>query len=447
MTRPASALLVASLAGLVGVAALTGCTSTPTAPTTPTAGGSGPVTSSSDPGTTGDSAAVQPEAWSSRRGTAARSLVTQRLEAAGARDLEGWLASFDPRGRPEQTALFRRMSAMRATAFGVTEVVETVPPVPAAPGSPVEWDVELTGTYRLSGFDEGSRAFSVAVTLRAAPDRPERAMLTGWRATERPQPWDLEGLQVRRSAGSLVLTTGGAARAVEVERRARSAARRVAAVLGRAEPAVWVAPSTDAEAAALLGRDATDLSGVAAATDGPVDTGEAAGADRIVVVPGPWSSLTGPGRDVVMAHELTHATVRRESTRAVPVWLSEGFAEFVAYRGVDLPEARLVAPALSFVRREGLPSALPTDAQLDPASGTLSAAYGLSLLAARELAERHGTVGLVRFYRAAAGAEPVPTALVGDPEGAADHLLRTVLRTDRAALVSAWRQRIAGLVR
>ena len=64
---------------------------------------------------------------------------------------------------------------------------------------------------------------------------------------------------------------------------------------GRAEPAVWVAPGSDADAARLLGRAAADLTGVAAVTDGPLETGEPAGADRIVVVPQPWAGLSGAG--------------------------------------------------------------------------------------------------------------------------------------------------------
>jgi hypothetical protein len=209
---------------------------------------------------------------------------------------------------------------------------------------------------------------------------------------------------------------------------------------------VWVAPATDGDAAQLLGRDHTDLREVAAATDGPLTPGRPAGADRIVLVPGPWTSLRPDGRDVVMAHELTHATVRASTTQTVPLWLAEGFADFVAYRGIDLPERTIVGPALAQVRASGLPPALPADADFDPTANRLQAAYGLALLAVRAMADEHGTAALVRFHAAAAGGIPLPTSRVGDREAAVDLALQQVLHTDRGAVTRAWQSRIRALV-
>jgi hypothetical protein len=252
---------------------------------------------------------------------------------------------------------------------------------------------------------------------------------------------------VRRSDTALVLAVGDDERVEEVVRRARTAASRVAAVWDGVRPAVWIAPATDADAARLLGRAADDLAGVAAATDGPLTPGERAGADRIVLVPGAWSSLRPDGRDVVMTHELTHATVRASTTRAVPVWLSEGFAELVAYEPIDLPEATIVAPALERVRASGLPQALPADADFDPGTHALPAAYGLSLLALRTLADARGTQTVVRLYRAAAGGLDVPTSRIDDREAVVDAALRATTGMTRAAFVRDWQARIRDLLR
>ena len=137
--------------------------------------------------------------------------------------------------------------------------------------------------------------------------------------------------------------------------------------------------------------------------------------------------------------------MRASTTRAVPDWLAEGFAEFVAYRSIRLSEPEVVAPALDGVRARGLPAALPAEADFDPSARRLEAAYGLSLLAVRTLAERHGTPALVRLYRDAAGALPVPASLLGDPESVTDRSLDQ-LGTDRAALVGQWRGRISALL-
>jgi len=252
---------------------------------------------------------------------------------------------------------------------------------------------------------------------------------------------------VRRTGASLVLVVGRPSQVDEVARRAQTAATRVAAVWGIARPAVWIAPATDADAARLLGRTGDGLQGVAAATDGPLTPGRTAGADRIVLVPDAWTSLSSAGRDVVMTHELTHVTVRASTTRAVPVWLSEGFAELVAYEPVDLPEATIVAPALEQVRSTGLPRALPAEADFQPGTRSLDAAYGLSLLALRTLADAYGTQAVVRVYREAAGGLDLPTDRLDDPEAAVDEGLRAVVHTSRPALVARWQARIRQLLR
>lgn len=366
-------------------------------------------------------------------------------------DRAGWLAalggSSDSSLRAVQSAVFERMSEMGVGGVRLVAVRETTAPVPSAPGTTATWDVRASLTYRLRGFDSKPRSFDLDLTFRAGPAAATRLVLTASAPSGRPQPWDLPGLVVRRSATALVLAVGTRARVDEVLRRARTASARVAAVWGRAQPAVWIAPATDVDAARLLGRVTSGLGGVAAATDGPLTPGERAGADRIVLVPGAWTALRPAGRDVVMTHELTHVTVRAATTRAVPVWLSEGFAELVAYRSIDLPEATIVAPALDRVRAQGLPQALPADAEFEPGTRALPAAYGLSLLALRTLADAHGTQAVVRLYRAAAGGLDVPTSRLDDDEAAVDEALRSQAGTTRAELVAGWQRRIRSLLR
>jgi hypothetical protein len=429
------------------------------------------------------------------------SLVKQRFAAVERGDRGAWLAALSPdvveAERVAQGKVFDRMRAMgvtdlRVVSVGVLGVLGVLGPAAAAatpiiapapgtaraatsatsatsatpataPSAAVR--ARLTATYRLDGFDTAPRTFVVDLivdrTARRTPDHaldgtPDAAAtiaptpivtptLRSWDPAERLQPWDLDGLRVRRTADALLLVVGPDSRLDELTRRIRVADQQVAAVWGRSEPSVWVAPGTDDDAARLLGRSPEAMAQVAAVTDGPLVPGERAGADRIVVAPSPWTRLSGVGRDVVLTHELTHASVRAATTRSVPDWLAEGFAELVAYRGVDLPERVAVAPALALVRREGLPTALPTDADFDPAGGRLEAAYGLSLLAVRELADRQGTAALVRVYREAAGGLAVPSGTLGDAEAVTDLALARN-GTDRAGLVREWRDRIASLL-
>ncbi len=422
--------------------------------TTPGPDSGHPATAASgvtSPSGGGADAEVAPEAWAADRQRAVTVLLRARFAAAERSDESGWLAPLERASsaalRPTQAGVLDRMTRMGVESIRLVGVRETTAPVPAARGTTVEWDVRASLTYRLRGFDARPRSFDLDLTFKADPGRPAALAITASAPSERPQPWDLAGLVVRRSDTALVLAVGDDDRVQEVVRRARTAASRVASVWGEVRPAVWIAPATDADAARLLGRTTGDLDGVAAATDGPLTPGERAGADRIVLVPGAWASLRPDGRDVVMTHELTHVTVRASTTRAVPVWLSEGFAELVAYEPVDLPEATIVAPALERVRASGLPQALPADADFDPGTHALAAAYGLSLLALRTLADAHGTQAVVRLYRAAAGGLDVPTSRLDDREAAVDAALRSTTGTTRAALVRDWQARIRDLLR
>lgn len=436
MKRPG---LVAMLASLVLV--VSGCSTATRAATPFTAPAVSTATSGDRSSTTGGE--VASASWQQARSAEVESLVADRFAAAEAGNRARWLQPI--KGTPlraQQDQVLSRLRAMHAGTFRVREVTEVVPPVAAPAGTSVKWDARVTLDYRLAGFDSAPRTFSVDLTLQADPGRPDAASITAWRPHDRPQPWDLDRLMVSRTSAALVLVVGARSRLDEVVRRAAIASQRVRGVLGHVQPSVWVAPATDADAAHLLGRQVADLAEVAAATDGPIGPGEPAGADRIILIPRAWSSLQPEGRDVVMTHELTHATVRRQTTREVPLWLSEGLAEFVAYNAVALPEPDLVGPALAQVRRTGLPSSFPTDSDFDPTAKRLPVSYGLSLLAVRALAGQEGSAALVRFYLAAAGARPVPTAHLGDPELIVDDMLHSVLGTSRGSLVKAWRARI-----
>ncbi|TQM63000.1 hypothetical protein FBY41_3045 [Humibacillus xanthopallidus] len=446
-------MLPALATALLAVPVVASCTAT---------SGAGSPSSTVDRPAAGATASLR---VSAARADEITALLTDRLGAVTRGDRAAWLSALAPDvGQTVRTAqglIFDRMRAMGVTDLHVVSVsllsepapstatpatATTTPPTdPAMPAT----RARLTATYRLAGFDTSPRTFVVDLALAAqqgsdATGAGPGPRLRSWDPAERLQPWDLDGLRVRRTADALLLVVGSEARLDELTRRARTAAGQVAAVWGRSEPSVWVAPGTDDDAARLLGRTGASMARVAAVTDGPLEPGVPAGADRIVIVPSPWVGLSGVGRDVVLTHELTHASVRASTTRTVPSWLAEGFAELVAYRSVALPEREVVAPALDLVSAQGPPSSLPAAADFDPAAGRLAAAYGLSLLAVRELADRQGTAALVRLYREAAGGLAAPAASLGDAEAITD-LALVRAGTDRATLVRQWRARIASL--
>lgn len=85
--------------------------------------------------------------------------------------------------------------------------------------------------------------------------------------------------------------------------------------------------------AGLLGSPASSYRGIAAVTTGETGGREHAPADRIIVNPDAYGLLGSLGKQVVLTHETTHVATRADTTSATPLWLSEGYADWVGYRG------------------------------------------------------------------------------------------------------------------
>ena len=158
--------------------------------------------------------------------------------------------------------------------------------------------------------------------------------------------------------------------------------------------------------AALLGAPATGYRGIAAVTTG--ETGAArrsAPADRVIVNPEAYGVLGDFGRQVVLTHETTHVATRADTSAATPLWLSEGFADWVGYRGTGRtpPEA---APELPGRRgAAACPPALPADDDFGFGGDADALARGVRgrLAGLPLIAERWGEAKLTAFYRAVGG--------------------------------------------
>ncbi|MBF8193913.1 hypothetical protein ITP53_51215 [Nonomuraea sp. K274] len=199
-----------------------------------------------------------------------------------------------------------------------------------------------------------------------------------------------EGTVVARGTHAVVVGHHTPRRSLdEMARRADEAGRRVSVVLGAPVRPLVVVPASAAEAASLAGVGRVD--GLAAVADGT----------RVIVVPEFFALLSPVGKDVVLTHELTHVAA---GTDGVPVWLYEGFADYVGYRDSGLPVKTAAAELAAEVRDGRLPTELPGPAAFaadgrDPVR--LARAYQEAWLACRFLADRFGEGTLVRLYRAA----------------------------------------------
>ncbi|OIV35609.1 hypothetical protein BIV57_20630 [Mangrovactinospora gilvigrisea] len=129
-------------------------------------------------------------------------------------------------------------------------------------------------------------------------------------------------------------------------------------------------------------------------------------AGRIVVNPEAMQGLSRTGRLVVLTHEATHVATRDATSADTPTWLSEGYADFIAYRGSGLTTAQITAELREELRtepRSRRPAALPADGDFAPAAAgaptRLAAAYELAWTACRLIARQHGAAALTAFYR------------------------------------------------
>jgi len=213
-----------------------------------------------------------------------------------------------------------------------------------------------------------------------------------------------------------------------------AAARRVAAVWGpwRGGPPVVLAVPDTAALARATGRDAADTAGlVAIAVPG-----------RVYVDLDAYLALPRAGRSVLLTHELTHLATGAPDDAGVPLWLEEGFADYVGFAGSGIPVGRAAVTLLADVRAGRTPSALPAAGDFAPSAGVRrqADAYAGAWLFCRLVADRDGTAALVATYRLTSAGSGLPAERV-------DAALR---RTTEHALrwwVARWRVELVRLAR
>ncbi|MEP6650425.1 MAG: hypothetical protein ABJA74_11025 [Lapillicoccus sp.] len=371
---------------------------------------------------------------------AASDLVGQRVAAVGARDKTAWLATVtDPANGfgADQAALFDRMTTLPVGRFGLRNVDVERSPGSAATGDPESWVARVRQTYAFTGFDPGQRDYTVSYVLKRTP--------AGWRFTgvaDGPndvQPFDLPGLAVASSPDTLVIGDLPPVTLRAYLALGDTAHDRIATVWGEAQPAVIVAPSSLEKLKAQLGPGRGEgFDQIAAVTDGPLIRDTPAQSDRVYLNPDAFKELSATGRSVVVTHELTHVTVRATTSRGVPIWLSEGFADDVAIAPTGLPVRSVAADLLGQVRAGKGPTQLPDGAAFDPAKGQIAPSYSAAWLAVSRMRQKHGQEKVVAFYRTVAGPKSGEPGVTTPVDQLARTAFESVLETTQDAFVADW---------
>jgi hypothetical protein len=292
---------------------------------------------------------------------------------------------------------------------------------------------EVDLTWQLREFDPVPASLEVPVVLR---DDGERT----WFVTARDQPadrapiWFNDRVTVERPSPRVMLVQSDAAGRTPLGSVVGSGVRTVRDALPGWDGRVVVeVPGSPERFARATGLASSSARGIAAVTTSSAVADLDGGPERVVVNARVYAPLGGVGQRIVMAHELTHVAVGAASS-SMPLWLSEGYADYVALRRSEVSVRVLAAQIRSLVRREGPPRALPGPDEFDGGNADVGAWYEASWLAARLIAATYGEDALDGFYRRA------------DADGGTDRAFRELGTTQRA-FTAAWRDELETLAR
>lgn len=361
-----------------------------------------------------------------------QSLLDRHARALLDRDEAGYLAGLDPALAPAARTEFERLATipLGGWQYRVTDVDRTAQGRATA-------KAELG--YRIKGYDSGPATTERVLELA---ERDGRWYVTGDRPADgAPQQLWQQG-EVRTVTGrrSLVLGVG---QSPERLREIAAAADRAVPAVGDAWHGRWagrivvLVPASVEAMGGLLGAPAASYRGIAAVTTGEIGGGPKAPADRVIVNPDAYAVLGAFGRQLVLTHETTHVATRAETTESTPVWLSEGFADWVGYRGTGRTPAQAAPELRRAVLAGRAPAALPADEDFTFGGDAeaMARAYEGGWLACAMVADRWGEARVAEFYRAV-GAHP-------QREGALEKALKDVLGTTPEEFTANWRTYVA----
>jgi hypothetical protein len=331
-------------------------------------------------------------------------------------------------------ALGMQASSMRFLPGSVSTAAPEI--VPVLVGADWDaWQAEVEVTWRIPGFVPG-RVTSTVMYVFVVRNRTVK--VGGVRAAEgHPSPvWLLDRLTVSSSGSAMAVATSEPA-AEALRSDLDTAVADVRGVLpnwrGRL---LAILPARQADAESLLGSAPRAQQNVAATTTvAGARPADARTAGVIVASPETFNRLTQTGRHVVITHEAVHVATD-DLAMDMPLWVAEGFADYVGVGAVDEPLRLSARLALRRVARQGPPTALPVDAGFSASDARrVETAYEFSRLAWLFMAKEHGRQRLTDFH----------AYVVRRPHDVERAFTRE-LGVTQAEFTRDWRRYLAGLV-
>jgi hypothetical protein len=340
------------------------------------------------PTPTASTDAVAPAAASRTLDELARALRRHDTEAASAL------------GSDDGAVAMLRSIADTAEALELTDVTFTYLTENGQVDPDGAWTAAVATTWRIDGFDRRPARAEIEFSFA---DGGRSIGSVGGGAGQAPV-WTSGATSVRRTDDVVVLVADRAVPIAPLAAASEQALVVARRVLGdRARRLVVEVPASAEALDAALGQPTGTYDSVAAVT-ASADGANVPGTPVHVFLNPAVFQQQGPVSDqVVLSHEAVHAVTATPTTSGVENWLLEGFADYVAFRDVDLPVSRTAGQIIEQVRADGVPDALPSRADLATSAPALGAAYEASWLVCVTLAEHGGEESLVRFYEAVIG--------------------------------------------
>jgi hypothetical protein len=340
-----------------------------------------------------------------------------------------------PRARTDlaATALSDWLAARAAADGSALDVTDLSARVIAQNGAMHEdgtWTAKAALTWAYGGVDPSPASTEVTVRLRTTGDG---VVVAGLSQPGRVPIWAAGPVTVTRTPSTLVVTGEGidhqayadwASTAVKVVHRV---------VTDWHGPLVLEVPATSAQLDDALGATAGTYANVAAITAAVDGSTRADAPVHVLVNRDVMATLDARSSRIVISHEATHAATGAVLTTARPLWLSEGFADYVALRDVDVPLRTSAGQIAKLVRSDGVPAALPDAADFDSSSPTFGAEYEAAWQVCVQLVADAGERALVRLYDEVGAGTALGTAL------------RREVGYGVATLTSRWQHRLESL--
>ncbi len=287
------------------------------------------------------------------------------------------------------------------------------------------WAADVQVSWRIPGYDANPSRMQVPFAF-ARTRAGARVVSVGGHLDDSAVPlWLATDLVVTRSRRALVMVAGGGG-----GRSYSLLADRATADVGRVlidwrGKLVVEVPGSQEELERVIGAEDNTYQAIAAITSTAGGSLEPSSPAHILVNPTVFGRLGRDGAQIVMSHEATHVATAA-ATSTMPMWLLEGFADYVAFASVNLPVSVTAGQIMAEVRRSGPPARLPGPKEFDPTNEALGSTYEAAWLACRFLAKRYGEPALSDFYVAVDRGTTVQTAF------------ERLLGTSRREFTSQW---------